>query len=73
MSILSVSGWCRDSFHMTYIGETIVEDHYVPYGMCIGGGDELAFDIDVETGKILNWDPEKVKAKLAELQGGEED
>lgn len=38
---------------------------YVPRGIGIGGGDALQLTVDIETGRILNWDAEKVKAHIA--------
>ena len=33
-------------------------DNYVPMGMGLGkDGDYIQIDIDLETGRILNWDP----------------
>jgi hypothetical protein len=42
---------------------------YVPEGMCIGGGDDVQLTIDVDTGQIIGWDAERVKARIKELQG----
>lgn len=44
---------------------------YVPLGMCIGGGDDVELSIDIETGTIIGWDAEKVKARIQELINGE--
>lgn len=48
-------------------------DGYVPSGMCIGGGDEIELEIDIETGTVVGWNKEKVLAKLAELKQETED
>jgi len=58
--IMHVYGKCSDLFVCsiddTETGESIVEDYegYVP-SCSVGGGDDIQFDIDLETGKILNW------------------
>lgn len=46
---------------------------YVPLGMCIGGGDDIELEIDVATGTILNWDAEKVRARITEMTKVEEE
>jgi hypothetical protein len=43
-----------------------VDGDYVPYGFGIGGGDYLKLTIDVETGTIVGWDPEKFKQGVSE-------
>jgi len=35
-------------------------------------GDYLILDIDLDTGKIINWDPERVRSGLARALGVEE-
>lgn len=42
---------------------------YVPYGLGIGSGDDVELTIDVMTGRIIGWDPQKVLDKIAELDG----
>lgn len=46
---------------------------YVPLGLCIGGGDDVEFRIDIETGTIVGWDAEKVKARIQELISGDQE
>ena len=58
---VSIKAWCRDCFNMNVDGESIVENYYVPLGIGIGGGDAVNLDIDVETGKIIGWNPELIK------------
>ncbi|MNL53741.1 hypothetical protein D3C87_1770120 [compost metagenome] len=51
-----------------------VDGDYVPYGFGIGGGDYLELAIDVETGKVVGWDPEKFKHGVSEwLAANKED
>ena len=65
--VLSVSGWCRDCFTMS-IGPNRSEPDYVPEGMGIGGGDELAVDICLDCGQAQGVFPinltEKAKKRL---------
>lgn len=60
--ILSVFGKCRDMF--AAICEGMEYDGYVPE--FLGGGDMVALQIDVETGKILNWDSKAAKTWMRE-------
>ncbi|MNR56307.1 hypothetical protein D3C85_1768540 [compost metagenome] len=51
-----------------------MDGDYVPYGFGIGGGDYLELAIDVETGKVVGWDPEKFKHGVSEwLAANKED
>lgn len=52
-----------------------VDGDYVPYGFGIGGGDYLELTIDVETGTVIGWDPEKFKQGVSEwlVQNKEDD
>lgn len=43
-----------------------IDGDYVPYGFGIGGGDYLELTIDVETGKVVGWNPEAFKKALNE-------
>lgn len=45
----------------------LADGHYVPFGIGIGGGDSVELTIDIETGKVVGWDPEKFKRGLATL------
>ena len=56
MTILKICAKCSDRCHATLRvdGSVVAEtDGYVPE--MLGGGDYVELDIDVETGKILNW------------------
>jgi len=57
--ILSVMGKCSDRSNVGTVNimtnEDVDHDGYVPEGLGIGGGDYIEFDIDIETGQILNW------------------
>ena len=51
-------------------GTTLIDhDGYVLGGLGMGpqGGDDVEFSVDIETGKIIGWDAEAVKARIAEL------
>ena len=73
--ILNVMAHSRDCTVFSY-DEDGVElweyDGYVVGGLGVGseGSDDVELRIDIETGKILGWDTEKVKARLAELVEG---
>lgn len=54
-------------------GEQIHDhDGYVPGFFPGGGGDYLELDVDIETGKILNWKP-PTKKQIEEFIAGSED
>lgn len=45
----------------------LADGDYVPFGIGIGGGDSVELTIDIETGQVVGWDPEKFKSGLAIL------
>jgi hypothetical protein len=60
MGILSISAKCSDLCWTEYTdnnGNVSESDGYVPNDIGIGGGDYIEIDIDMETGRILNWKP----------------
>lgn len=65
MNVVHADGWELNLAAFTH--------GYVPLGMCIGGGDDVELEIDIETGQILNWDASKVKARIAELLDDDDD
>lgn len=46
---------------------TAQTNNYVPRGLGVGGGDAVQLTIDIETGRVLNWDAEKVKAAILDI------
>lgn len=57
-TILSVCAKCSDLFSGDIrIGDQVVKkfDGYVPSNLGIGGGDYVEFQVDLETGQILDW------------------
>lgn len=75
---LHVQSHGRDCNSFTVVGKaagdewgTTMVDHdgYVLGGLCMGpeGSDDVEFSVDIETGKIIGWDAEAVKARIAEL------
>jgi hypothetical protein len=70
MRVLKISGKCSDCFSMTMDGRYY--DGYVP-GF-LGGGDYIELDIDLDTGKILNWKPiDEIDKELEECFGENEE
>lgn len=58
--IINIGGHCQDRFTASNSEGTFeYGPDYVPSIVGIGGGDDI--DIDVETGKIVNWNPERIK------------
>ncbi len=57
MRILKINAKCDDRclLRLTENNVTIMNNGYVPYNIGIGGGDYLKFEIDADTGQILNW------------------
>jgi hypothetical protein len=55
---ITINGHCRDCFNATLLdkdGKTIAS--YDGYVSIVGRGDDIYMEIDLETGKILNWVP----------------
>ena len=73
--VLRMSVKCSDRFYCTITdqdGEQLIQyDGYVPSFFPGGDGDYVELDIDIDTGKILNWKPSA--AKIAEFLNGEEE
>ena len=66
---------CSDLFSLDLMKNGKQIDTYDGYPLdieCLCQGDEVDFEVDIKTGKILNWNPEKVK-KVLENQFGELD
>lgn len=57
MSVLKLTGKVSDRCNVTLVTDLGIFEHegYVPENIGIGGGDYIEMDIDVQTGKILNW------------------
>ena len=57
---ISLTAHCRDCFAFTLYddkGDEVFEnDGYVPDFLPGSDGDSIELDIDMDTGKILNWD-----------------
>jgi hypothetical protein len=56
--ILSITAKCSDLCSVGYSNEkfeSFEKDGYVPKNIGIGGDDYIRLEIDIETGKILNW------------------
>jgi hypothetical protein len=67
INIISVYAKCNDLFGMTLLkDDKIIRDYngYIPFEFLQNNTDGLSFDIDIETGKILNWDSNLVKKTL---------
>jgi hypothetical protein len=65
-----VQGKCSDlGYTAIYKDDDIVfeKDGYIPRSLGIGGGDYIELEIDVETGMVVNWGSERVKATIAKL------
>jgi hypothetical protein len=73
---ISFTAKCSDCFGgeiRDQHGERIGKDHdgYVPRFFPEGGGDYIAFDIDLATGQILNWTP-PTKEQIEEFMNAED-
>lgn len=64
IKIMRIQGKTSDmsGVHITDESGRLVVEHegYVPDDICIGGGDDIDISIDIATGKIIDWDPEKI-------------
>lgn len=59
MNILTIQAHCSDRSFVTLTtpdGTTYEHDGYVPEDLGIGGGDDVILSIDLDTGKLLDWD-----------------
>ncbi len=72
---LKVCGKTSDCCCVTLVDQDGQElkyhDGYVPKGLGIGGGDYIEFDVDLDTGQILNWKKPTVEV-VEEFIRGEE-
>lgn len=51
----------------TEVGTCYEASGYALSGICLGpGGDYIRIEVDIETGQIIGWDPEKVKEQIQE-------
>ena len=69
---LFISSHSRDCTYYCYSeggNEKWEYNGYTVGGLCVGseGSDDINIEIDIDTGQIIGWDSEQVKAKLAEL------
>lgn len=66
---LKFQAHCSDSFGLRVLNEagqrTRIYHGYVP--RFLGGSDDVELEVDIETGRILNWDAEAVKTELETL------
>ena len=68
MKILKIHAKCNDACRTTFtdgLGE-IAHQGYVIRELGIGGGDYIKLEIDVETGKIVNWNSPDVRNIIQE-------
>jgi hypothetical protein len=71
MKIITVSGHCQDRCYFAVEGENgevlyEQQEGYVPYSCGVGGGDDVELKIDIETGQIIGWNADRVKAGIQE-------
>lgn len=71
LKTITVSGHCNDLCYLAVEdsdGNVVYEQQegYVPSGCGVGGGDDVAMQIDIETGQIIGWNAERVKARIAD-------
>lgn len=57
MKTVSICGKTSDMFGLSF--EEVDYNGYVPSGFGIGAGDYIQLDIDIETGRIIDWDKDK--------------
>ena len=72
-----VYGKCSDLGNITVEDDegNIIIDHegYTPDDIGIGGGDDIEFEVDIATGRILNWDAAAVIKGLQAIEQDDED
>lgn len=68
---ISIHGKVSDRCYVELYDEAndtlLSNDGYVPKWMPGGGGDSIQFEIDNETGKILNWKSIKIEEAAKKL------
>lgn len=79
MKILSFSAKCSDCFGMGIsnpedgTSDFNMDQGYVPYNIGIGGGDYIEMEIDIETGKIIDWDVAKIMLFIEENKNAQDE
>ena len=68
---MSISAKCSDLCSITYPSGA-AHDGYVPEDIGIGGGDYLEIEIDIDTGKVIDWS-EKIRDRIITNQEKAED
>jgi hypothetical protein len=58
---VNISGHTRDT---CWINGEEYNHGYIPRGLAIGGGDDIELKVDIATGKIVGWEPERWYALL---------
>jgi len=73
-TIISIQAHCSDSFAMRAKDEEgkhlLDYNGYVPE--FLGGFDDVELEIDVDTGRILNWDSVRATTELHDLKDAED-
>lgn len=72
VKVLKIYAHSRDCNGVYVVDEAgnetaLADGDYVPYGIGIGGGDSVELEIDVASGLIVGWDPEKFLRGLEPL------
>ena len=71
LKTLSVSAKCSDLCAITYPNGKC-HDGYVPEDIGIGGGDYIEIEIDIDTGKVVDWS-DAIRDKILALQAEDEE
>jgi hypothetical protein len=56
--IISISAKCKDLCKLTFFDKYSNHEYegYVPYNLGIGEDDYIELSIDIDSGKIINWE-----------------
>lgn len=72
MATIRISAKCSDLCYSEIINDdrnlVAENDGYVPENIGIGGGDFVELEIDLQTGKVLNWKPVMLDMALSAVK-----
>lgn len=65
---MRIQGCTRDTNTISVDDQDIVSNDYLPANIGVGRGEMIDITIDVDTGTVIGWNSELVKARLQQLK-----
>lgn len=65
---MRIQGCTRDTNTITVDDLDIVSNDYLPTNIGVGRGEMIDITIDVDTGTIVGWNSELIKARLQQIK-----